>query len=167
MAVREADLNEPLPFATDSFNSAMSLDVVLHLQDRALLFREVARTLLPGGRFLFTDAGVITGSVSDQEVLRRSVHGHTRFVEPGFNERLLEAVGFRLLETENRTASVLKNAAGRLDARLAHRGELEQLEGRSAFERQQRYLETVVELSQRGAMSRIMYLVETAASSSS
>jgi SAM-dependent methyltransferase len=141
----------------------MSLDVVLHLRDRAQLFREVARALAPGGRFLFTDAGVITGSVSDQDVLRRSIHGHTQFVAPGFNEQLLEAVGFRLLETENRTASVLKNATGRLDARLAHRGELEQLEGRHAFEHQQRYLETVADLSQRGAMSRMMYLVESRA----
>lgn len=163
MTVRQTDLNEPLPFATDSFDAVMSLDVVLHLRDRAQLFREVARTLAPGGRFLFTDAGVITGSVSDQDVLRRSIHGHTQFVAPGFNEQLLEAVGFRLLETENRTASVLKNATGRLDARLAHRGELEQLEGRHAFERQQRYLETVVELSQRAAMSRMMYLVESRA----
>jgi hypothetical protein len=72
-----------------------------------------------------------------------------------------EAVGFRLLETENRTESVLKNASGRLDAGLAHRGELEQLEGRHTFERQQQYLETVVELSQSGAMSRMMYLVES------
>ena len=163
MTVREADLNDPLPFAAGTFHSVMSLDVVLHLRDRSRLFREVARTLVPGGRFLFTDAGVITGSVSDQEVLRRSIHGHTQFVAPGFNEHLLEAVGFRLLETEDRTASVLKSATGRRKARLAHRGELEQLEGRRAFERQQRYLDTVVELSQRGAVSRMMYLAESVA----
>ncbi len=163
MTVRQTDLNKPLPFATDSFDAVMSLDVVLHLRDRAQLFLEVARILAPGGRFLFTDAGVITGSVSDQEVLRRSIHGHTQFVGPGFNEQLLEAVGFRLLETEDRTAGVLKNATGRLDARLAHRAELEQLEGCHAFERQQRYLKTVVELSQRGAMARMMYLVTTRA----
>jgi hypothetical protein len=116
---------------------------------------------VPGGRFLLTDAGVITGPVSDQEVLRRSLHGHTQFVAPGFNERLLDAVGFRLLETEDRTASVVKNAAGRLDARLAHRSELERLEGRSIFERRQLYLETVLDLFRRGAMSRVMYLVES------
>jgi SAM-dependent methyltransferase len=161
MTVQETDLNEPLPFASDSFDAVMSLDVVLHLRDRAQLFREVARTLVPGGKFLFTDAGILTGSVSDQEILRRSIHGHTQFAAPGFNERLLEAAGFRLLETENRTASVLKNAAGRLERRLAHRAELEQLEGPHVFERQQRYLETVVELSQRGAVSRMMYLVES------
>jgi hypothetical protein len=57
----------------------------------------------------------------------------------------------------------VKNAAGRLDARLAHRRELEQLEGSSSFERQQQYLKTVVEISRRGALSRMMYLVESSA----
>jgi SAM-dependent methyltransferase len=55
----------------------MSLDVVLHLRDRAAVFAEVARTLEPGGRFLFTDAGIVTGAVSDDEVARRSLHGTT------------------------------------------------------------------------------------------
>jgi hypothetical protein len=41
--------------------------------------------------------------------------------------------------------------------------ELEQLEGSSYFERQQRYLKTVIDLSQRGAMSRFMYLAESRA----
>src|SRR6266581_2194491 len=111
----------------------MALDVVLHLRDRALLFKEVARTLVFEGRFLFTDAGVVTGTISDQEVLARSVHGHTQFVAPGFNERMLESSGFRLLETENRTPSVLNNATGRLTAMLAHRAELEKLNGVEDF----------------------------------
>jgi SAM-dependent methyltransferase len=162
ISLREADLNEPIPFATNSFDAVMALDVVLHLRDRAQLFQEVARTLCPGGKFLFTDAGVLTGSISDQEVLARSVHGFTQFVAPGFNERLLVASGFRLLGTEDRTASVLKNAAGRLTGMFAHRAELEALKGIEDFERQRRYLETATELSKRRAVSRMMYLAESA-----
>ena len=52
----EADMNEPLAFEADDFDAAMSIDVVLHLRDRLHLFREVARMVRPGGRFLFTDA---------------------------------------------------------------------------------------------------------------
>jgi SAM-dependent methyltransferase len=163
MTVHEADLNKPLPIAARSFDAVMALDVVLHLQDRAQLFREVARTLASGGRFLFTDAGVVTGSLSDQEVLARSVHGYTQFVAPGFNERTLDSSGFRLLETEDRTESVLNNATGRLVAMVAHRAEFEELKGVDDFERQQRYLETVVALSQRRAVSRLMYLAEASA----
>jgi SAM-dependent methyltransferase len=161
LTLREADLNEPIPFPDYSFDAAMSLDVVLHLRDRAKLFGEVARTLSPGGRFLFTDAGVVTGAISDEEVLLRSVHGYTQFAAPGFNERALDRVGLRLLDSEDRTAGALKNATGRLAARLAHRAELEQLEGAAEFGRQQRYLETVAEISRRGAVSRMMYLAES------
>jgi SAM-dependent methyltransferase len=160
LALHEVDLNEPIPFPDRSFNATMALDVVLHLRDREAMLREVARTLTPGGRFVFTDAGVVTGSISDDEVLLRSVHGYTQFAAPGFNERALERAGFGLLDVEDRTASVLKNAAGRLAARVAHRGELEPLEGATDFERQQRYLETVIEISRRGAVSRTMYLAE-------
>jgi len=160
LTLLEADLNEPLPYPSGAFDSAMSLDVVLHLRDRAAIFQELARILVPGGRFLFTDAGVVTGSISDEEVRLRSMHGHTQFAAPGFNERMLERAGFRLLDTEDRTAGALKNATGRMAARLAHRGELERLEGATEFERQRRYLETVVEISRRGAALRIMYLAE-------
>jgi hypothetical protein len=115
------------------------------------MFLEVAKLLRPGGRFLVTDAGVLTGSVSNEEMRRRSVHGFTQFVAPGWNEQRLESAGFRLIETENRTASALRNASGRLGALHAHPVELE---------KQRVYLETVIELSRRGAVSRFMYLAE-------
>jgi SAM-dependent methyltransferase len=141
----------------------MSLDVVLHLRDRLSTFREVARVLIPAGKFLFTDAGVITGAISDEEIRLRAMHGHTQFVPPSFNENMLGLVGFRLIDHKDRTVSLLKTATGRLSARLGHREELEQLEGSSYFEQQQRYLETVIYLSQRGAVSRLMYLAESRA----
>jgi SAM-dependent methyltransferase len=161
--LREADLNQPIPFASGTFDAVMSLDVILHLRDRLSVFREVARVLIPAGKFLFTDAGVITGAISDEEIRLRAVHGHTQFVPPGFNETMLGLAAFRVIDRKDRTVSMLKAATGRLNARLAHREELEQLEGSSYFERQQRYLETVIDLSNRGAVSRMMYLAESSA----
>jgi SAM-dependent methyltransferase len=157
------DLNQPIPFDHGSFDAVMSLDVVLHLRDRAEVFREVARVLIPGGRFLFTDAGVVAGAVSDDEIRRRAIHGYTQFAAPGFNDTMLERAGFRPLDRIDRTASLLNNAAGRLAARAAHRGELEQLEGKARFEREQQYLETVIGLSRRGAVARMMYVAEARA----
>ena len=160
LSVQEHDLNEPLPFDSGSFDAIVSLDVVLHLHDRARLFKEVARLLANGGRFLFTDAGVVTGPISNEDVRKRSVHGYTQFVLAGWNEQLLAAAGLRLIESEDRTTSVLKNAAGRLAAMQAHRAELEQLSGASAVSGQQDYLETLIDLSKRKAVSRFMYLAE-------
>jgi SAM-dependent methyltransferase len=163
VTLREADLNEPIPFAGGSFDAVMSLDAILHLRDRLSVFREVTRVLIPSGRFLFTDAGVITGSISDEEIRLRAVHGYTQFVPSGFNEHTLELAGFRLIDRNDRTASLLKTATGRLTARLRHRAELEQLEGSNYFERQQRYIETLIGISQRGSASRMMYLAESRA----
>jgi SAM-dependent methyltransferase len=160
VALREADLDAPLPLEDGAFDAVMAWDVVLHVRDRAAVFREVARVLVPGGRFAFTDAGVLAGPVSSEEIELRSMHGSTRFVPPGYDEEAIERAGFRLAGTEDRTASVLGNAEGRLAARGAHRAELVALEGAVRFERQQRYLETVVDLSRRGHVRRVMYLAE-------
>jgi len=161
LTLQVSDLNDPMPYAPGTFNAVMSVDVILHLRHRGDVFQEVARVLVPRGRFLFTDAAVLTGAVSNQEMEKRAIHGHTQIVPPGFNERLLAQAGLKLLEQHDRTASLLKNATGRLAARMSHRTELEQLEGPAGFEREVQYLETVVALSQRGALSRIMYLAES------
>jgi SAM-dependent methyltransferase len=160
VTLQVADLNLSLPFADHSLDAVMSLDVILHLRDRASLFCDVARLLAPGGRFVFTDAGVISGPVSDAEILLRSSYGSAQFVPPGSNEQLLERAGLRLIEQLDATAGLLKNSEGRRDARLAHRAELEKLEGNEAFETHRRYLETVISLGERRAMSRNIYLAE-------
>jgi SAM-dependent methyltransferase len=159
--LQQADLNEPLPLANASFHAVVSIDVILHLRDRAAIFREVARVLAPAGTFLLTDAGVITGPVSSEEIQRRTPHGYAQFVPPGVNEQLLERAGFRLIETCNRTPDLLKSAAGRLAARASRRIELENLEGSPTFFQQQQYLQTVLALADRAALSRIMYVAES------
>jgi SAM-dependent methyltransferase len=159
LSLAQADINDPLPFPAETFDAAISVDVILHLRDRAKFLKEAARVLRPGGRLLFTDAGVLTGTMSNDEVRRRSVHGDTHFVAPGENEKLIASVGLRLVETENRTATSLANASGRLAALQAHRAELEPQLG-TVLTNQLDYLETVAELARRGALSRMMYLSE-------
>jgi SAM-dependent methyltransferase len=160
ISVRSADLSEPLPFASQSFDVAMSLDVVLHVSDRTTLYREVARVLSRGGRFLVTDAGVVTGPISNEEVHLRAKYGYTQFVPVGWNEGLLAAAGFRSIHTENRTHCVLRNATGRLAAMESHRGALERAWGGAELRSQMSYLEAVIELGRRGALSRMAYLAE-------
>jgi len=155
-----ADLDAPIGQADASFTAALAIDVVIHLRDRAAAFGEVARVLAPGGRFLFTDAGVLTGPVSSADRERRSLHGSTALAPPGTNERALASAGLRLVESVDRTPSLVAHAGGRLAARREHRGELERVEGPEQFAAQAAYLETIVELAERGALSRWMYLAE-------
>ena len=142
-AAEVADLSEALPTGPGSIDSALAVDVVLHIRDPRTLFQEVAKLLRPEGRFLLTDAGVLTGALSNEKVRLRSIHGYTQFVPVGWNEQFLEGAGFRLLEIEARTASVLRNANARLTARQNHRTELESLLGCAALQSQHAYLTTM------------------------
>ena len=112
------------------------------------------------GALPLTDAGVVTGAVSNEELRLRSLHGYTQFVPAGWNEQLLEATGFHLIEVEDRTASVVRNANGRLAAMRNHSEELEKFSGVASLQVQSAYLATVAELAARRAVSRIMYLAE-------
>lgn len=54
----------------------------------------------------------------------------------------------------------MENATGRLAARLKHQAELERIEGAVGFTRYQEYLQSIISMSERGALSRMMYLGE-------
>lgn len=155
-----ADLNDPLPQELGLFDAALAIDVVLHLRDRLALYRQLRQRVGTGGRILITDAGVVTGPISSDEVRRRSVHGYTQFVPTGWNEQLLADAGLRVLEVEDRTASVVRNASGRLLALKNHRDELQSRTGVASFETQVEYVSTVADLASRRALSRFMYLAE-------
>ena len=159
-SARVADLNEPLPIESRSVDAVLAIDVVLHLLDRSTLFNEVERILRPGGRFLFTDAGIVSGAITNDEIRLRSAHGYTQFVPMGWNEELLGGAGFRVLETEDRTESVIRNARGRLRALANHREELIRVDGDASYENQIGYVTTVASLAARHALTRFMYLGE-------
>jgi SAM-dependent methyltransferase len=44
----DADLNEPFPFADESFDVAMAIEILEHLENPRRFLRELARTLRPG-----------------------------------------------------------------------------------------------------------------------
>ena len=67
-----------------------------------------------------------------------------------------------MLRVEDRSASLKRNAAGRLAARERFRAELLRVEGAAECERQRRYLEVVIALVERRALSRFMYLARAA-----
>jgi len=149
-----------LPFADGRFDAVVSNDAMCHIRDRATVLRDWFRVLRPGGRVLFTDAMVITGTVSHEEIATRSSIGYYLFVPPGENERLLAAAGFAVLSVEDVTQNAADVARRWHDARARQRDALVTREGEANFDGLQRFLLCVHTLSVEHRLSRYAYLAE-------
>jgi SAM-dependent methyltransferase len=157
---RTVDASRPLPFSDDRFDAIVSNDAMCHIRDRLSVLRDWHRVLQPGGRALFTDAMVVTGIVSNEELAVRSSIGFYLFVPPGENERLLEAAGFSVLDVEDVTDNAAEVARRWHDAREREREALLTREGQTNFNGLQRFLSCVHTLSVERRLSRYSYLVE-------
>ncbi|MEN3333529.1 MAG: hypothetical protein V7641_2894 [Blastocatellia bacterium] len=152
------DASQPLPFEQHTFNAIISNDAMCHLPKRLEVLREWYRILRPGGQMLFTDALVITGMVSHEEIARRSSIGNYFYLPPGVNERLIEEAGFELIRCDDLTASAVSVAKRWYDARANHQGEMIHVEGERNFSGLQAFLWCVHTLCSEGRLSRYMYV---------
>jgi SAM-dependent methyltransferase len=157
------DASQPLPFASASFDAVISNDAMCHIRDRLAVLHDWRRVLRPGGRILFTDAMVVTGALSNEEIATRSSIGFYLFVPPGENERLIAEAGFALLATEDVTEAAAVIAAKWFAAREHHRAALVPQEGESNFAGLQRFLESVRIVSVERRLSRYAYLAQAPA----
>ena len=155
---RVTDAGAALPFSTAGFDAIVSNDAMCHIQQRLAVLREWHRVLRPEGRVLFTDAMVITGPVSCEELAIRSSIGFYLFVPPGENERLLREAGFELMSVEDLTGSAAELSQRWCDAREQHREALIMREGDENFQGLQRFLRCVHTLSTERRLSRYSYL---------
>ena len=152
------DANDQLPFPDGSFDAVFSNDSIHHLRDRGAVLREWARLLSPGGRVLYTEALVLTGPVSNDEVLRRTFMGFFMLTPPGANERAIEEAGLLLDRAEDRSDAVVR-LGGRMRAlRERYRTEILPLEGEETFERFQAFLDVAVSLASEHRLSRWAFL---------
>jgi SAM-dependent methyltransferase len=157
---RAVDASRPLPFPEQRFDAVVSNDAMCHIADRLAVLRDWHRVLRPGGRALFTDAMVITGIVSHEELATRSSIGFYLFVPPGINEELLGEAGFAVREVEDVTPNAAEVAERWFQARDRHRDALLAREGRANFEGLQRFLKCAHLLSVERRLSRYAYLAE-------
>ncbi len=155
-----ADCSCRLPFGEEMFDAVTCIDAVCHLRDRVTAMKDWIRLLRPGGRLLFTDAAVLTGAVSKQELDIRASQGEFAFVPPQFNEKVIADTGFRLQKLENTTHVVAEIAARLHTARDVRSKALKAEEGVQWFDKRQRFLVTTATLAASGRLSRFRYVAE-------
>jgi ubiquinone/menaquinone biosynthesis C-methylase UbiE len=155
---QQCDVSQPLPFTDANFDAVYSNDVFCHIPGRLALLRELWRVLKPGGRMIFSDALVVGGMLSNQEIAARSLIGYYLFVPPGENEKLIEAAGFRLLEVTDTTGRAAEVAGRWHVARKKRESELTTLEGKINFEGLQKFLACVRTLTTEKRLLRLVYL---------
>jgi SAM-dependent methyltransferase len=157
------DVSKPLPFADESFDAVFSNDVLCHVQGRPSLLAEMYRVLKPGGRpMLFSDALIIGGIISQEEIATRSSIGFYLFSPPGENERLILQAGFTGLKVSDTTDHAAFIAGRWRQARQKYKDRLLAVEGEQTWVGLQRFLSCVQALSQERRLLRLLYQAQKA-----
>jgi SAM-dependent methyltransferase len=155
-----ADANQALPFESDTFDAIYCMDAVNHLTNRLQILREWHRLLKKGGRFLYTDPIVVTGPLTNDEMMKRSSIGFFLFVPENANQNWIEQAGFRLIQKDDVTSAASTVAKRWYDARSKRQTDLESVEGQERFEGLQTFLDVVHRLYNEKRLSRFAYIGE-------
>ena len=151
------DVSKKLPFGDQTFDAVFSNDVLCHVPGRLALLAEIFRVLKPAGRMLFSDALVIGGMISAEEIATRSSIGFYFYSPPGENERLLEQAGFSQVHATDTTESAVRISKKWHDAREKRKDDLVTAEGTATFDGLQRFLTCVHTLTSERRLLRYLY----------
>jgi len=151
------DASQPLPFEDGTLDLVFSNDVMCHVPERQNVLNGWYRVLKDGGQMLFTDALVITGIVSNEEIAKRSSIGLYYYVPPGENEKMIANAGFEIVAVEDLTKAAADIALRWRDARAKHREAMIAIEGEENFAGLQDFLSCAYTLTSERRLSRFMY----------
>ena len=154
------DLSKPWPVPNASYDAVFANDVLCHIPDRRKAMEEIFRILKLGGRMLFSDALIVGGIVSYEEIAIRSSLGYYVYGPPAENERLIAAAGFHLLSAADTSRQAAEIAERRQNARSKRSEELIKIEGEDQFNGTQRFLACVKALTSERRLLRYLYVAE-------
>jgi cyclopropane fatty-acyl-phospholipid synthase-like methyltransferase len=155
---RTTDATGPLPFSDATFDAISCIDAINHFSDRSRVIAEWTRLLKVGGRLLFTDPITLTGALTNSEIATRSSAGFYLFVPHGYDERVIEQCGLRLLVCQDVTANMATVAEARRAARASRSAALREIEGDQAYDSQQEFLAVASRVAREGRLSRFVYV---------
>ena len=156
------DASQRLPFADQSFDAIVSNDAMCHVPGRLAVLQEWHRVLRAGGRALYTDAMIVSGVLSNEEMATRSSIGYYLFLPPGENERLIGEAGLELLRSDDVTEAAAALSKRWRDARALRKSDLVKVEGEANFEGLQTFLACVHNVARERRLSRFLYLARKA-----
>lgn len=160
LGFEHCDASQKLPFSDAAFDAVFANDVMCHIPGRQSVLHEVFRILKPLGRFVFSDALVIGGIVSHQEIATRSSIGYYLFSPPGHNENLIRQAGFLLSGVRDTTYQAATIATRWRNARDERREALIAAEGEANFDGVQRFLSCVQKLTEENRLLRNLYTAQ-------
>lgn len=160
VSFEQCDVSTALPFGDAVFDAVFANDVMCHIPGRLAVLQQVFRVLKPLGRLLFSDALVIGGAISHEEVATRSSIGYYIFTPPGYNQQLIKDAGFRLLSAADTTASAAAIARRWQGAREQRKDALIVIEGIATFDGLQQFLSCVDTLSSQRRLLRYLYTAQ-------
>ena len=155
---RQFDARTPLPLEDRSVDAIVCIDALNHFFHKEAVFAEWRRVLRPGGRFVFTDACIVAGPLSRDELLARSKGMGDFFFTPiGFYETAIAAAGFVEVLSEDVTETIALTARRWWEARSERKDDLLRIESAEKYKEMQEVLQMAAQLPQERRLLRIAF----------